>query len=327
MSLDVAIAPPHPGRWRRLLGSDYFILLISALYFLALAPFIPGFATPENLRNLLANSLPLLVVAAGQTVVLIAGGIDLSVTAIMAATSVQGALVMQRMPNHGLLATVTGVAAMLGIGAVVGGGNGMAITRLRMPPFIVTLTAMMFFSGFAVWVTQSQKINGLPEDFNNLGGKLPFTLAASLLAVGLLGWLLRRSLFGAWLYAVGHNPRTARVSGVPVDGVLVGAYVLSGLGAALASVLLTGQGETGDPVLGRYLLLDVIGASVIGGASFFGGRGNVLSTAAGVLFIKLIDNSLGLLGSSHFTIMMVKGCLILAAALADSLRHRLVAAN
>ncbi|MDW8310625.1 MAG: hypothetical protein RMK20_14720, partial [Verrucomicrobiales bacterium] len=124
---------------------------------------------------------------------------------------------------------------------------------------------------------------------------------------------------------VGHNARAAAIAGVPVGGVTVAAYVLSGFFAALASVLYTGQAESGSPVLAQRLLLDIIGAAVLGGTSLFGGRGKVLWTLGGVLFLKLLDNSLNLLGLSYFSIMMVKGAVILLAALLDSVRNRALA--
>jgi ribose/xylose/arabinose/galactoside ABC-type transport system permease subunit len=133
--------------------------------------------------------------------------------------------------------------------------------------------------------------------------------------------LLARTLLGRWLYAVGHNARAAHVSGVPVAGVTVAAYVASGVLAALAAVLLTGQAETASPVLGQRMLLDVIAATVIGGVSLFGGRGRVLGALFGVLFIRLLDNSLTLLDLDYFVIQMVKGAVILLAALLDAWRN------
>jgi ribose/xylose/arabinose/galactoside ABC-type transport system permease subunit len=213
------------------------------------------------------------------------------------------------------------------VGALVGLGNGLAITRLQMPPFIVTLTAMMFFSGLAIWLTKSKTIYGLPKSFIAIGkGSLwivPYALLVTVLLVAVAHILLSRSLLGRWLYAVGLNAKAARISGVPVEWTICWAYIISGLCAAVAAILYTGRLETGSPVLGQRLLLDVIGAAVIGGTSLFGGRGKVAWTIYGVLFLTLIDNSLNLAGHSHFTIMMVKGGVILLAALLDVLRTRL----
>ncbi len=314
----------------RLLQSEYLVLFLSIAYFLALWPFTPGFASPENLTNLLATLLPLFIVAMGQTVVLVTGGIDLSVTSIIALASVTGASVMGA--DRGWLggapwATPVGILLMVVVGAGVGLLNGLAITRFKMPPFMVTLTSMMFFSGLAIWLTKSKNIGNLPPLFNSVGGKTGLAFLVTILLAWGAHSMLHRSLWGRWLYAVGHNSRASLIAGVPVSGVIVSAYVVSGMFAAVASVLYTGQAESGSPVLAQRLLLDIVGATVLGGTSLFGGRGKILWTLFGVLFLKLIDNSLNLLDLSYFTIMMVKGLVILLAALMDTLRVRGAAEN
>jgi ribose/xylose/arabinose/galactoside ABC-type transport system permease subunit len=138
--------------------------------------------------------------------------------------------------------------------------------------------------------------------------------------------MLERTWLGRWLEAVGSDARAARVSGVPVAGVTVAAYVLSGVTGAIGSILYTGRLETGSPVMGQRILLDVIGAVVIGGNSLSGGRGRVVWTIYGVVFMTAIDNSLNLLGLSNFGVLMVKGSLIAGAALLDAARNRHAAA-
>jgi ribose/xylose/arabinose/galactoside ABC-type transport system permease subunit len=309
----------------RFLESEHLVLWLALAYFVALLPFTPELAQPDGIRNLLLALLPLFVVAIGQTMVLISGGIDLSVCSTMALASVLGAMAMNNENGWfagSTLAVPLGILVMLGVGIAVGACNATAVALLRMPPFIVTLTMMMFFSGFAIWLTQSRTINGLPPAFNALGANLAFVLPIGLLLGATAQWLLGRSLAGRWLYAVGGNPRTALVSGVPVGIVTGGTYVVSGGFAAVAAMLYTGQAEAASPVLGQRLLLDVIAATVIGGTSLFGGRGKVLWTLFGVLLIKLIDNTLNLLNFSLFAISMVKGGVILLAALLDALRTR-----
>jgi ribose/xylose/arabinose/galactoside ABC-type transport system permease subunit len=310
---------------RRAFLSEYLVLWLSVAYVAIVGPFTPGFFTPGNAANILITLLPLFVVALGQTVVLITAGIDLSVTSIIALASVTGAMVMNGdngwLAGHSL-AVPAGVALMLALGVSIGLLNGAAITRFRMPPFIVTLTGMMFFSGFAIWLTKSKSVGNLPTSFNGLGGSIWIAFVVAFALAGFAQLMLGRSMLGRWLYAVGHNAKTARISGVPVSGVIIAAYVFSGFCAAAASVLYTGQGETGSPVLGQRILLDIIGATVIGGTSLFGGKGKIAWTFFGVLFLKLIDNSLNLLNLSIFSITMVKGAVILFAALMDALRNR-----
>jgi ribose/xylose/arabinose/galactoside ABC-type transport system permease subunit len=325
-AVDFATSKPGASRLQRVFFSQHLVLWLSVLYGLILAPFTPGFVSSENLLNILVSLLPLFLVALGQTFVLIAGGIDLSVTSVIALTSVVGAKVMSHQNGwlaDRLWAGPCAVLVMLALGAGIGGLNGLAITRLRMPAFIVTLTGMMFFSGLAIWFTQSKNIGGLPESFNRLGGNPWLAFSITAVAGGFAHLMLTRSLFGRWLFAAGHNARAAHISGVPVGGMVVAAYVVSGFCAALASVLYTGQAETGSPVLGQRVLLDVIGATILGGTSLFGGKGKVFWTLCGVLFLKLVDNSLNLLNLSIFTITMVKGGVILFAAILDATRHRI----
>lgn len=324
----------HESFWARLLLSEYFVLLLSIGYFLILWPVTPGLVSGENLRNISSSMLPLLLVAIGQTFVLISGGIDLSVTSIVALSSVVGAIVMNA--DNGLLASSSlaapaGVLAMLLVGMLLGLLNGAAVTRFHMPPFIVTLAVMMFFSGFSVWLTKSQNIRNLPDEFNAIGkGTWLFVPNALLVAAGVavvahivLSW----TLFGRWLYATGSNLKASIVSGVPVRQTILLAYVVSGVCAAIASILYTGRLETGSPVLGQRIFLDVIAAAVIGGNSLFGGKGKIAWTLFGVLFVTLLDNTLNLLGLSNFMILLVKGVVILFAALLDTVRNRVLAAS
>lgn len=296
-------------------------------------PFTPGLASSENVSNIFSNMLPLLVVAIGQTFVLITGGIDLSATSSIALASVVGASIMTG--DNGLLgasplAVPVGILAMLLTGSLLGWFNGAAITRLQMPPFIVTLTTMIFFSGFAIWLTQSRPIYNLPDAFTAIGKDALFFVPYALLVTMLIGIFahiaLSRTLFGRWLYAIGTNAKTALISGVPVSRTVTLAYVVSGFCAAVAAILYTGRLETGSPVLGQRILLDVIGAAVIGGTSLFGGKGKIMWTVFGVLFITLIDNSLNMLEQppSYFVIMMIKGAVILLAALLDTVRAKLL---
>lgn len=304
-------------RWTQ---SEYLVLGLTILLVLAVAPFTPELISTGNLRNILGYMLPLFIIATGMTLVMITGGIDLSVTSIIALTSVIGARVMSN--DGGALPSSGAVLVMLTLGASVGALNGAAITMLQLPAFIVTLASMMFLSGFAVWLTQSKNIYGLPQSFLALGQRLPIALALTTALALTAHLLLHRTVAGRWLYAVGINPTAAHISGVPVRTITVSAYVASGFCAALASVLLTGRLETASPVLGRELLLDIIGATALGGTSLFGGRGKIAWTLFGVLFLTVLDNALNLLNLSQFSITLTKGVVILLAAVLDALRVR-----
>ena len=219
-----------------------------------------------------------------------------------------------------------GVVVMLGVGLVIGWLNGVAVARFKMPPFMVTLVTMIFFSAFAIYLTRSENLAIYRDGFVALGrgglGFIPYTL---LIAGGLAivaHFVLDRTVLGRWFYAIGRSMRTSRVSGVPTERVIILAYVFSGFCAAVAAVLYSARLEAGRPTLGGSLLLDIIGATVIGGTSLFGGKGKVLWTVYGVLFFVLLANTLNLLNLSYFTIDIVKGGVILLAALLDVLRNR-----
>lgn len=320
----------------RLLVSEYLVLALAVVYVLALWPIVPEIATRDTMLDVLAAMMPLLVVAIGQTFVLIVAGIDLSAPSVMAAASVVGASMMT---GDGGFAVATGVPVLIGIvafvavGLLIGLFNGVCTTRLGMPPFIVTLTTMMFFSGFALFYTAALTDDGssfgnLPSVFVAIGqgtvGGLPYSLGIAAVVMGVAHLVLTRTVFGAWLYAIGRNPRAAAISGVPVKRAVMWTFIISGTCAAIASILYTGRLETGTPVLGQRVLLDVIGSAVIGGVSLFGGSGKVTQTLYGVLFLTVVDKGLQLLGLDLASVFAIKGMVILLAAVLDALRHRLL---
>jgi ribose/xylose/arabinose/galactoside ABC-type transport system permease subunit len=253
--------------------------------------------------------------------------------------------------NGGLLAnspaaTFFGVMAMLLVGILIGAFNGVAVAKFKMPPFMVTLVTMIFVSALAIYLVQSRNIRNLPESFEMLGNgdiisvyigeKVPDLTRRDihslityplLIAVGLAAsahFILSRTIIGRHIYAIGTNLRAARISGVPADRIVILVYTFSGFCAAAAAVLYSARLKAGRPTLGDGLLLDIVGATVIGGTSLFGGKGKVLWTFFGVIFFVLLGNTLNLLNLSAFDIDMVKGSIILLAALADVTRTRLL---
>jgi ribose/xylose/arabinose/galactoside ABC-type transport system permease subunit len=349
-----------PGRvaraGRSIVMSEYFVLILTGMLFLIALPLTDGLATSLNLKNLLSNTWPLLIIAVGQTFVLITAGIDLSQTAIMGLVSVVGGASISTLiaaeqfggtpiwgnllgDGGGWLAGVPAnilIAAviMMTIGALVGVANGVAVAYLRMPPFMVTLVTLSLFTAIAIWLTKGEKIGGMPPDYATLGPRgiiadlgiinvtWAFVVAAAVVLIA--DTLLRRTRTGRWLYATGTNPVTAKLSGVPVERVIVFAYAVSGVCAALGGLLYSARSFVGDPTLGRdgQVLLDIIGACVIGGTSLFGGRGRVLWTVFGVMFLVLLGNILSLLGLPFYVVTIAKGSVILFAVILDTYRTR-----
>lgn len=294
--------------------------LICGIYYLVMVLIVPGFFTFHNTWNIILNLIPLLIACIGQTYVMLTAGIDLSITSTISLTSVVGAYLMSADNNLGLgvfLSISLAILAMCLTGVLMGLFNGWVITRIGMPPFMVTLTNMMFFSGFTVWLTQSQSIYNLPDVFVNMPYStliiVPVPVLIALLILLKANFFLNKTLYGEWIYAVGMNKKAAQISGVMVNMTIMLVYAISGICAAVASIYYTARLETGSPVMGQNILLDVIGAVVIGGTSLFGGKGNIRGTFFGVLFIILLDNSLNLMGLSYFLIMVVKGLVILGA--------------
>ncbi len=320
---------------RRLFLSDSLILLLVTAYFVAMIPLVPGWLSVASLGNVLTATLPLLVIAVGQMFVLIIAGIDLSIIAVIGLASVVGASIMSGDSGFlagSSLATPTAILAMLLTGALIGLLNGLSVVQLRMPSFMVTLATGTFFAGLAIWYnvfhTSTSSIAGLPSTFTAIAGEpiryVPNFMWIAICLALLAHFLLTRTVFGRSLYAIGINPLTARVSGVRVKSVSVMAYVLCGLYASAGAIMYTAQQETGDPEMGQRILLDVIGAAVIGGTSLFGGKGWVLWTIFGVLFLTFIDTSLTMLGMSDAFVRISKGGVILFAATLDAVRSRLI---
>jgi ribose/xylose/arabinose/galactoside ABC-type transport system permease subunit len=349
-TLRYSIAPSLPSRvGRRLLASEYFVLLLTLVYFLVLLPFVPRMASGRNFANIFSNLWPLLAVAMGQTFVLIVAGIDLSQTSVMALTSVIGAVLItqgvnpelfSKSPLWGVALTPGGgvfagawfgvpaaIAAMLLAGAVIGMLNGAAVAYARMPAFMVTFVGFMFYDKVALYLTKSENIMNLPGAFIAVSkgsiGFVPVALLVSVSCAVAAHFLMGKTVFGKWLYATGINPKTSLISGVPTARVIVGAYMISGICAAVASVLYTGRLECGRPTLGSSLLLDIVGANIIGGISLFGGKGRITWTFFGVLFFVVLGNSLSMMNLDAFAIDIVKGCVILCAAVLDVLRSRM----
>lgn len=250
--------------------------------------------------------------------------------------------------NHPL-AVATAVAAMLAAGILIGLLNGVFIARFKLPSFMMTLVTLMFCSSVAIWITQSQNIVNLPDGFTHLGSGdivslyfgekltpeikrrdiLPFVTYPMLISLALAfaaHFVLSRTVFGRHIYAVGNNPKAAEISGVPIRRTVIAVFAIAGFCAAVAAILYSARLEGGRPTIGGgSALLDIIGATVIGGTSLAGGKGKIPWTFVGVLFFVLLSNTLNYMRLSAFHIDVVKGAIILAAALLDVLRTRLVA--
>ena len=317
-SSTVASALRRPGAMladvARLLWRDYSVALVFLLFAAVAAALSPHFLTRTNLTNVLRQVADIGIVAAGEMLVIVTGGIDLSVGSVVAMVSVLSMMAQ----GHGVLAMVlVGLAA----GTAAGLFNGLLVARGRVAPFVATLSMMAVAKGVALIATNGQPVYGpfTENAFYWLGngsiGPVPTPIALLLLTY-LLGHLtLQYTVFGRNLLAVGGNEEAARLAGVRVDRVKLAAYTLSGLAAAVGSLVITSRMNTGSPIAGSFYELDAIAAVVVGGASLSGGRGTFIGTFFGLLILGAIANVLNLLNVSPYFQYLARGLIIAAAVL------------
>lgn len=284
----------------------------------------PHFFTADNLLNVSLQASITAIIAAGMTFVILTGGIDLSVGSVVAIAGIVATSVLKA-SGAGFLGLVLGVGAAIAVGAGSGAMAGLFVTRFRIAPFIVTLALMTIWRGAAFVVTQGRPVWELPEGFGRLGAGrvlgVPLPTLVMLAVFVLAHVTLRTTRFGRHVYAVGGNAEAAWLAGVRVERVLAAVYVLSGVLAALAGVLLASRMNSGQPNAGVMYELDVIAAVVVGGGSLSGGRGSIVGTFLGAMLIAILRNGLNLLNVNSYVQQVVVGVVILLAVLLDQARR------
>jgi ribose transport system permease protein len=294
------------------------ILLIIGILFTFLTP---TFLTPGNLVNIARQASINIVLATGMTFVILTGGIDLSVGSILGVSAVVAVLV-SLIPALGWAA----VPAALLAGLAMGLANGALIAYLDLPPFIVTLGALTAWRGTAYLVANGTTVINRDLNFawigNNYLGPIPWLVVIALLAVAASWFVLRRTVLGVQIYAVGGNSRAARLTGIKVNRVLLFVYGVSGLLSGLAGIMSASRLYSATGMLGNGYELDAIAAVILGGTSFTGGIGTIVGTLVGALIIAVLNNGLTLLNMSYFWQLVVKGLVIIAAVTIDRLRRR-----
>lgn len=289
----------------------------------------PNFLKSENLLNIANQIAVIAIVAIGMTMVIITGGIDLSVGSLLALSAVLTAGFIRDFAGGvnasfgGMLLACLAAIALCGI---VGAFSGVMITRFAIPPFIVTLAMMLVGSGLAYILAKGQSIYQIPDSFVWLGRgadlfSLPNAVVLMLVLYALAHVLMSRMKLGRYLYAVGGNAEAARLSGVPVKRVLMWAYIASALLAGLGGVIMASQLKSGSATYGNMYELYVIAAVVVGGTSLSGGEGKMLGTLTGAFTIAVIQNGMNLTNVESYTQKVVLGLVILGAVLLDRIRH------
>jgi len=283
------------------------------------------FLSPQNFSLILQQVMVVGVIAIGQTLIILTAGIDLSCGMVMAL----GGIVMTKFAaDFGLPAPVAiacGIAATTLFGLI----NGLLVTRIKLPPFIVTLGTLNIAFAITQLYSRSQTVTDIPESMTFLGNtlKLGGTSIAYgvvlMLALYLVTWLwLRETAPGRHVYAVGNSPEATRLTGIPTERVLLGVYVLAGVFYGLASLLSVARTGAGDPNAGQTENLDAITAVVLGGTSLFGGRGVILGTLIGALIVGVFRNGLTLMGVSSVYQILVTGILVILAVATDQMSRK-----
>lgn len=311
----------------RLAISKYQSLIILLGLMILFGLLSPRFFTVANIWTILRQTAVNLCIAVGMTFVIIAGGIDLSVGSIL---GFSGA-VTAKLIKHGLILTPLGVVLQFGIigasiiglfvGIMIGLLNGVIINLLNVPPFVATLGTMTAVRGFIMLWTRGYPITKLGESFNFIGSGwflgIPVPVWIAMLVSILALVFLRFTRFGRYVYAVGGNERASLLSGVNVKLTRLITYMVSGLLAAVAGLIVTARLDSAQPNAGLMYELDAIAATVIGGTSLSGGKGTIEGTIVGALIIGVLNNGLVLTGVSPFWQQVAKGFIIIAAVVAE----------
>jgi ribose transport system permease protein len=318
-----------------------------------------NFLTVRNSQNILVAITPVLLLGLGQTFVIIAGGIDLSVGWMMSLASVISALFIRETFNAGqplLVAVIVGfVATVVGTG-FVGSLNGTIIAKLKVPAFIVTLGSSFVVRGVAFLMTENTTVIGLPSGLRDYGNNalfyfirgeggglhfltppdvtgealrnmdriLPYTVVLTAIVVAIAVFALQKTQFGRHTYAIGGNLEAAQRAGIPVDRHIISLYTLSAVTAGIAGFLSTLRFTAGSAVIGDPLLMSSIAAVIIGGVSLSGGAGNVMGTVIGALIIAVLTTGLIMLDIQAFVQFIVIGIVVILAVLIDQLRDLVI---
>lgn len=289
---------------------------------LILSLWTDNFLTRYNVSVVIRQVSYICIVAFGQTLVLLTGGIDLSVGSIAGLSAILTALMMKSGGIDPYLATVLGTM----IGGLFGLVNGVLIAKVRINPFIATLATSEIFAGIILIITEGYPILNLPAKFNFLGQGMIWIIPVPVVFMAIIGaglmYCLGNTPYGRNIYAIGGNRNAARLVGIRVEGMLISVYALAGLFAAFAGILFASRMSTGQPTIGATWVMPGITAAIIGGTSLSGGEGTVLGTFLGAVFMGVLANGIVLLSISSYWERVIVGLVVLLAVVIDVMRNR-----
>ena len=295
------------------------ILAVLLIFSFILSLTTENFLTNSNIISVLRQISINMFIALGMTMVIILGGIDLSVGSIvaMSGTLIVGFIVTQGIPM------VWAILFGLALGTSAGFINGFLVARFKVPAFIVTMAMMNIASGVAYVYSGGRSTRIKDEIFTNIGtgylfDVIPLPVVYMIILILLFSFLLNKTKFGMYIYAIGGNQESAKLSGVPIQKVEILVYTITGLLSSFAGLVLASRMYSGQPSVGKGYELDAIAACVLGGVSMSGGKGHISGTVIGAMVIGIISNGLNLMGVSSFWQLIVKGVIILIAILIDT---------
>jgi len=295
----------------------YAMVGVLVLVMIFFASSQPRFATTNNLLTILTAAAPFAFISIGQTLVILTGGIDLSVGSVIAVCAMSAAWTSVHL--HLPIGVLIFIA--LAVGFLAGAINGLVVSRIKVPPFVATLGMMTLASGFAYVIGSGAPINGLQSDFGSIANTKVFGFTIPVIAMVVLivalGLIMRRTAWGLRVYAVGGNELAAKIAGINTNRILFSVYAISGTLAGLAGIMLASRTINGAPTTGTGYELDSIAAVVIGGASLAGGRGTIWGTTIGLFLIQILNNGLDILIVPSYWQKVIKGALIVTAVAVD----------
>ncbi|SDC35928.1 ABC transporter permease subunit [Halanaerobium congolense] len=288
------------------------LILVIVLSFMS-----PYFLTIPNILNIIRQVSIIAIVSFGMTMVILTGGIDLSVGSMLAFAGAVSAGMMVNSGFNVFLAILIGLAA----GTALGFFNGLAVAKAKLPAFIVTLAMMTVARGFTLIYTDGRPISGFNETFRFFGagylGRIPIPVVIMFIFLIVIYILLKKTPLGRYIYAIGGNETATKLSGINTDKIKIAVYALNGFLAAVSGIILTSRLNSAQPMAGEGYELDAIAAVVLGGTSLSGGSGTVIGTIVGALIIAVLNNGLNLLNVSSFYQLVAKGAVILLAVFLD----------
>ena len=314
-------APAQARRGRRLLSADAMLPLFIAAIAIVAGLIQPRFWSVDNFFNLARQMVPLMIISIGQAFAIIRGGLDLSLAAVMSLAGVAGVLVMQQ---YGV---APGIAVMIVTGMATGAVTGTIIAYLRTTPLVVTLGMLSVAQALALIASGGVPIYDVPPAYVEAVGfgavaGVPTTVLIAIAMAIAATLLLRRTVFGRYVYAIGSNPSAAAKSGVDVRLVTLMVYVVSGFAAAIGAVVLTAWVGSAQPIAAPNITLESLAAVVLGGVALTGGSGGIRQVFLGVLVLSLLSNVMNMIGVSAYFQTLAVGIVIIVAVVLDRLRRQ-----